>query len=165
VALLNGEPPGRVLTRTAGCYELLATFSWGGEEPRPVPVTVPEVQEARVSISCLEAGAYGRTLRGEVRAFTGEATGSALEAVLRAVTEAAAISEAVLEARCVKVASPVVSDAAAVEELARELQASGVPVSFGRSWEAGSPAEVCVGAGEAGELEDLLRQHPGWEVV
>ena len=88
--------------------------------------------------------------------------GSSLEAVLRAVAAVAALTEAVLEVGALRTVAPRVSSAAALERLARDIWDAGFEVRFGPSWTPAPAADVCVGVGGDGELQEFLRSHPAW---
>jgi hypothetical protein len=120
---------------------------------------------ARCSITQTEGPeAATRCLAGEIRAFKASELASTLEVVLRALTEIAAITEAVLEVGAVRTVAPRVAAAPALEELARDLWAAGFGVSFGPSWVPAPEADVCVGVGGDGWLQDFLRAHPAWSI-
>jgi hypothetical protein len=105
-----------------------------------------------------------RFLAGEIRAMEASELGSTLEVVLRSVTAVAALTEAVLEVGAVRTVAPRVSSAPALEELARDIWAAGFGVRFGPSWTPAPTADVCVGVGGDGGLQDFLRSHPAWSI-
>lgn len=92
---------------------------------------------------------------------------AAVDGLLRALSTHAALSQAVLEARVVRLREPLVPDAVLLGTLARDLsRISGLGVSFGPSWHPAPEASVCVGAfGLEREIEHLLREHPAWQLV
>jgi hypothetical protein len=166
VALLPGEPAGKIATRTAGVVKFRATLAWRRPEDLPLRPVLPEIHGA-LRCSFAEHGdpeAARRWLAGEIRAFTPSELGSALEAALRSMTAVAALTEATLEVGAVRTVSPRVASARALETLARDLRDAGFRVRFGRSWTPALEADVWVGAGD-GALREFLRSHPSWSVV
>jgi len=110
-----------------------------------------------------DAAAATRRISCEIRAFYTEELTGALDRTLRSVTNYAALTEAVLETRAVRLEPPVVTPAALVERLARQLQSTKLPVSFGPSWTPVSDAVASVGTGGYEEtLENFLLAHPAW---
>jgi hypothetical protein len=105
------------------------------------------------------------TVTGEVRAFCERNLRRAVDSVLRAISAASALSEAVLEARAVRVASPSATPATALEVLARDLRDAGFPVSFGRFWAAANDAGICVGTGGDPGFREFLGEHPTWGMI
>ncbi len=164
MALLPVEPAGKIATRSAGTVEFRATLAWRNpEEAPPKPLLQGLRGAARCSITETEGPeASTRCLTGEIRAFKVSELGSTLEAVLRAVTAVAALTEALLEVGAVRTIAPRVSSAPALEELARDIWAAGFGVRFGPSWTPSPAADVCVGVGGDGGLQDFLRSHPAW---
>lgn len=149
-----------------------ATLAW--QSPREVPagpvlgmLTGFEPGALRYSFAeTHESHSSARVVAGEIRAFTERELGAALDAALRVVSVSAALSEATLEVRVVRVASPGVAPPLALEELARDLWDAGFAVRFGRSWSAAPGAEISVGIGGAeGAFEDFLRGHPLWKAA
>ena len=167
---LPGEPAGLVVTRTAGRMAFEATLSWRNRDETPERDGIPSLSSAEYRRSITETDApdaASREIHGEVLAFDVGTLARLLEETLRNVMRAAAFSEAVLEIRTVRTASPVVSVPHAVEGLARELQSAGHRVRFGRSWNCGVPpdAAVCVGTGGDGRIEELLQKRPAYTLA
>ncbi len=106
-----------------------------------------------------------RCLAGEIRAFRLPELGWALEVTLRTVAAVAALTEAVLKVGAVRTVPPGVASARALEELARDLWGAGFRVRFGPSWSPAPEADVCVGVGGDGRLQELLRSHPSWRIA
>lgn len=158
-----------MITRAAGAAELRATLSWrtAGEMPPSPTLGEQPNGSARVRLFELDDRAAAvRSLRGEVLALTAPELSAAIERVLRSLTEVAVLSEAVLEARVLRVSPPLLSAAPAVVALARDLLDAGFPVRFGTAWSPAPPADVCLGTGAAdGALGSLLREHPAWKTV
>jgi len=167
VALLFDDPAGVIATRTAGVVEFEATLAWRSPEDVPPGSLLPDLQSAaKCSISEAEnPGTATRSLAGEIRALKPSELGSTLEAVLRAVTAAAALTEAMLEVGAVRTVPPGVPSARALEELARDIWGAGFRVRFGPSWTPVPGADVCVGVGGDGELQEFLRSHPAWSIA
>jgi hypothetical protein len=167
IALLFDEPAGVIATRTAGVVEFGATLAWQSPEDVPPGPLLPDLQSAaRCSITENEGPETAtRCLVGEIRALKQAELASTLEAVLRTVTEVAAIKEAMLEVGAVRTVPLGVPSARALEELARDIGAAGFRVRFGPSWTPGTGADVCVGVGGDGELQDFLRSHPAWSIA
>ncbi len=170
VALLPCAPEGMIVTRTAGVVQVHATFSWRSACEMPDTAVLPEPFElSRVRIQAAEeadAEGAGRSLVAEVRALSERDLGATVERVLRAATEYAARSEAIFEARTVRVADPQVTPAGVLEALARDLWAAGFRVSFGPCWSPAPEAAAYVGCGGAGSwLADSVRSCPSWRVI
>ncbi|MCA1688750.1 MAG: hypothetical protein LC714_09245, partial [Actinobacteria bacterium] len=165
VALLPGEPAGKIATCTAGAIEFGATLAWRSrEDVPPEPIFLELHDAARCSIAVAESPeAATRRLAGEIRSFTQAELAAALEAALRAVTTVAALTEAMLEVDAVRTVPPGVASPRALEELARDLWDAGFTVRFGPSWTPAPGAEVCVGTD--GDLQEFLRAHPSWSVA
>ena len=149
-----------------------ATLAWQspGDVPTgPVLGVLTGLEPGTLRYSFTETDESHRTARvvaGEIRAFTEWELGAALDAALRVVTVTAALTEATLEVRVVRVASPRVAPPPALEGLARDLWDGGFAVRFGRSWSAAPEAEISVGIGGAeGAFEDFLRGHPLWQAT
>jgi len=107
-----------------------------------------------------------RAISGEVRAFTRPDLSRTVDSVLRTISAVSALSEAVLEARVIRICSPAVTPVAVLEALSMDLRDAGFPVAFGRSWSTASNAEAAVGTrGAEPDLVDFLRGHPSWEIL
>jgi hypothetical protein len=161
-----------IATRTAGLVEFSATLAWQSPEdvpPGPVFGMLTGFEPGTPRCSFAETDESYRTQRGvvgEIRAFTERELGAALDAALRAVSVAAALTEAALEVRAVRVASPGVASPRALERLARDLWDAGFAVRFGRSWDAAPGEEISVGIrGAESAFEDFLRGHPLWKAA
>ncbi len=169
---MPGEPAGLIATRTAGVVDFSATLAWqspedvptgpvlemlGGFEPGIMRCSFTETDESHRS---------ARVVAGEIRAFTERDLGAALDTALRVVTVTATLTEATLEVRVVRVASPGVAPLLALEGLARDLWDAGLAVRFGRSWSAAPEAEISVGIeGAEDAFEVFLRGHPLWKTT
>ena len=144
-----------------------ATLAWphrGDVSPEPMLLEVPGL--ARCSLA--ETGspeAATRCLVGEIRALTRVELGAALEAALRTVTEVAALTEAVLEVEAARAVPPRVASPRALEELARDLWEAGLSVRFGPSWTPAPEADVYLGTGGNGAMEEFLRAHTSWSLA
>lgn len=148
-----------IVTRAAGGVFFEATLLFRGDfrpERPAVPVLTPDVRS-----TLAEVGVPGGLLvRGDLRAMTEASLGMALDAALGAVSTASALSEAVLETRAVRFASPNVPPAELIEELALLLWDKGIETSFGRSWSPVPAGCVGVGAGgEAQEIREIIERH------
>ena len=156
-----------IATRTAGVVEFGATLAWRSPEDVPSGPLLPELRSAaRCSITDTEHLEMAtRCFAGEIRAFKPSELGSTLEVVLRAVTAVAALTEAMLEVSAVRTIPPGVASARALEELARDLWSAGFPVQFGPSWTPAQGADVCVGVGDDGGVQEFLRSHPSWSIA
>lgn len=167
LALLPEEPEGRIPTLTAGAIEIRATLNWrSGEMPRETALPgFPYDERVRCSLVREDdEPTASRNITGDIRAFTGPEMSKAVESVLRAISAAAALSEAVLEARAIRIGAPTATPAAMLETLARDLRDAGFPVGFGRSWSPAPNSDAAVGIGDPGtELAEFLRGHPSWE--
>jgi hypothetical protein len=169
---LPGEPAGLIATRTAGVVDFSATLAWQspGDVPSGPVLGMPRGFESgtlRYSVAeTEELHRSARVMAGEIRAFTERELGAVLDALLRVITVTAALTQATLEVRAVRVASPGVAPPPALERLARDLWDAGFAVRFGRSWSVAPEAEISVGIrGAEGVLEDLLRRHPLWKAT
>ena len=166
LALLSGEPAGRIPTRTPGAVRFEATLTWQNpEEAVPHDICPPLSGSVKAFIS--ESGEPGgiRYISGEIRAFLEEELESALDSILQEMSSTAALSEAMLEMHCVRVARPHVAARDALERLARGLWEAGFGVRFGPCW---TPlyggVEVAVGIrGAEGVYERLSLD--SWEIA
>jgi hypothetical protein len=156
-----------IATRTAGVVEFGATLAWRSPEEVPPGPLLPEFKSAaRCSITETEDPETAtRCFAGEIRALKPSEVGSSFEAVLRAVTAVAAVTEAMLEVGAVRTVLPGVPSARALEELARDIWGAGFRVRFGPSWTPSPGADVCVGVGDDGDLQEFLRSHPSWSIA
>jgi hypothetical protein len=169
LALLPGEPAGRISTTNAGAASFEATLEWHPKDDIPPgPVLSEPPFGAKLRYLTRTEDPISATLRVccEVCAsHAGELT-SALDGVLRSVTGHAALTDATLEWRAVRLANPTVAPVALVEELARELWGSGFPVSFGPSYTPVPGAWFSVGIkGSEHTLVPFLETHPLWQTL
>jgi hypothetical protein len=167
LALLSGEPAGRIPTRTPGAVRFEATLTWQNLEEavqRNICPPLPGSVKAFISESGEPGGV--RYISGEILAFAEEELESALDSILQEVSSTAALSEAVLEMHCVRVAHPRVAARDALERLARGLWEGGLGVRFGPCW---TPlyggAEVAVGIRGAEGVYERLRDLDSWEIA
>lgn len=169
LALLPGEPAGRISTRNAGAISFRTTLSWcpGEDMPTgPILGDLPIGARFYSLVRIADAAAATRRISCEIRALYPEQLTAALDAVLRSVTAYATLTEAVLETRAVRLANPSVAPAPAVETLARQLLNAGLRPSFGLSWTPAPGADVSVGTrGSKGELESFLRAYSIWQLL
>ena len=166
LALLSGEPAGRIPTRTPGAVRFEATLTWQNpEETVQRDICPPFPGSVKAFIS--ESGESGgiRYISGEIRAFVEEELENALDSVLQTVSSTAALSEAVLEMHYVRVARPRVAARDALERLAGGLWEAGFGVRFGPCW---TPlyggAEVAVGIRGAEDVYERLSLD-SWEIA
>ena len=169
VVLLTGEPAGKISTTSAGVALLEATLCarTGYAPPSVLELHTPP-PGARLRLAARETEPASSECRFscEVRALRAGALAAALDGLLRALTAHAALADAVLEARYVRLAEPVVHPAPLVEALARDLWSAGFRVSFGPSWTAAPAGGAAVGIGGLeGPFECFLREHPAWCVA
>ena len=123
---------------------------------------VPDGCKLAVGLSRAEAACE---VAGELRAFDEESIREILDSVLRHVVNAASISEAVLETRILKVASPHAPDFSLVCGLARYLWSAGIGVTFGRTWLPHTGGGIALGTGGSNEkLETILSRSSPWEI-
>jgi hypothetical protein len=166
LALLYGEPAGRISTSNAGAVSFEATLSWNPDDGIPAEPILSKPASGARFYSLVQTGdpvSATRRVSCEIRALHAEQLTGALDGVLRSVATHAALTEAVLETRVVRLASPTVASVALVEELARQLWDEGFSVSFGPSWTPAPDADVSVGVGDLEEaFEAFLRAHPAW---
>ncbi len=167
LALLPGEPSGKISTINAGAVSLEATLAYrpGEEMPDGPTIEVLRLSGARLRYLQSHDDPSGtRRLSCEIRALCAGRLAAALDVVLRCVTEHAALAEAVLETRAVRLAAPTIPPAVLVERLARHLWGAGLRVSFGPSW-APVPAGTGISVGSRSldaAFEGLLRDYPEW---
>ena len=166
LALLAGEPAGRIFTRNAGSVSFEATFGWRPGEKMPADPLLPEPPPGAGLFSLRrreDPSSATRTLSCEVRALHADTLAGALDAVLRSVTAHAALTGAVLETRAVRLADPAVPPVALVEELTLGLRGAGLPASFGPSWTPAPDATVSVGTARLEKaFEAFVEAHPAW---
>lgn len=166
LALLPGEPAGRIPTVSAGAVSISATLHAGTGEPMPSGPVLGEPCPPGAKLFFLEQSRGPSEVcrvSCEVRALRPGPLVGAVDAVLRSVADYAALAGAVLEIRLVRLADPAIPPAALVEGLARQLWEAGLRVSFGPSWTPAAGADVSVGTGGSeATFEDFLRDHPAW---
>lgn len=168
VALLDEEPAGKIITRSAGTVELCASLWWRRPEDVPSENLWPEVSGPVRTVFAVEEKLpdTGRSLRVELRALDDGVLGDALNAALRSVTATAALTDAVLETAVVRLAPAHCAAAGLVERMARDLWRAGYRVRFGASWTPVSGAALALGAGDRrAELESFLLERGLWEVA
>lgn len=161
----NADPAGTVVTRAAGLVELHATLSWQRPEDAPAgPLVSAPPGKARCELSETRiSGGTAREVSGTIRALTDGDLGAAVEAVMRDIAASAAVSEAVLEIRAVRVASPRTTPPDVLQALALDLWKSGFSVRFAPSWDPAPEGTVGLGLGGAEEeIRGLLTDHPSW---
>jgi hypothetical protein len=168
VALLSEEPAGRISTSNAGAISFEATLKWRPDDGIPARLVLDGLAPGARFYSLVQAEdtvSAVRRVSCEVRAFYAKQLTSALDVLLRSVTTHAAQSEAVLEARTVRLADPAVTSATLVEALARQLWDAGFPVSFGPSWKPALDADVSIGTrGLEEDFEAFLLTRPAWKL-
>ena len=174
--LLPDEPAGRIATRSAGAALFEADFSHlPGDLPGDLPISVAS-EHALFRLAPPPGARFlpGPTLAVdgpspvgrfclEVRFLTDAAGRDAADILLREASVWAAVKEAVLEARLLRLADPVVHPATLIQSLARDLRDAGIGVGFGPSW---SPvAEACLAVGSGGACPTMARfarEQPRW---
>ena len=148
--------------------EFWATLAWQGPNDVPRDSLIPIFPETVKSSLTDSTGADGtsRVVTGELRALCEGDLGAALDLLLRAITSKAALTDAVLETRAVRLASPRAAQASLVCEMARELWEAGHRVTFGPSWEAVPDVDLALGAGGSnGDLESVFREKNSWKLT
>jgi hypothetical protein len=169
VALVRGEPGGRISTTSAGLAVFEATLCSRPGDAAPAAFDLHEPPAGALFLHAAwddGPAAAERRFSCEVRALRASALAAALDGLLRAITVHAALTDAVLEVRTVRLAEPVVYPAPLVGRLARDLWGAGFPVSFGPSWMVVTAGDVAVGTGGLeGAFECFLREHPAWCAV
>ena len=142
-------------------------MAWQSPEDVPSGALLPDRQgDARCSIAESEDPQIAtRCLTAEIRALQPSELDSALEGVMRHLTAVAAVAEAMLEVGAVRTVPARVASAGALEELARDLWGAGFRVRFGPSWTPAPRADVYVGVGGDGALQEYLRSHPSWSIA
>lgn len=165
---MSGEPAGKIVTRSAGSVEIQASLEWRSPQDAPHYSLFPAIPAgARFSLQ-ESSGSDGtsRLVSGRLHAFRERILARVLDLVLRSLTSQAALTEAVLETRVVRLATPQAPQASLVEKMAHELWCSGQRVTFGPSWEPICDVDLPLGAaGFEDELVDLLRCSGGWEIA
>lgn len=171
VALLPEVPACTISTHTAGAVEFTASLTWRNQEDMSnnhIIQSISALDGFRVRSTLRETGDLERVTRnvsGEILAMTEEDLGFALDAVLRAVGDVAALSEAVMETRAVRLASPREVPAWLVKRLGRDLSKAGFEVDSVPVWTAANGVDVCVGAdGIREDLEYCLTHGSAWRV-
>lgn len=164
LALLPGEPAGRISTRSAGAVSLrVALTVRPGTETSSEPILCAPVPSARYYSLAVgyDPASATRRISCEIRALHNEQLTAALDAALRSVTAHAALTEAVLETQAVRLADPSVTSPVLAKEVARQLSEYGLRPSFGPSWTPAPGADASVGArGLEEALEGIFRAHP-----
>jgi hypothetical protein len=169
LTLLSEEPAGRISTRNAGAVSFEASLSWRPDDGIPAELTLCEpASGARFYflVQTEDLASVTRQVSCEIRALYAEQLTGALDGALRSVTTHATLTGAVLETHAVRLANPIVSSKALVEELAWQLWRAGFPVSFGPSWTPAPGVDVSVGIqGLEDAFEAFLQAHPTWHTL
>ena len=166
--LPTGDPAGTITTRTAGRIEFSATLQWDTiEQMHPAPTLPPLPECARYSVvETDDPASHSREIMGEILALCETDLGSAFETVLRSLTITAALSDAVLETRVTRTASPAATPPSTLQTLARDLWDAGIGVTFAPSWTQVPFGAVGLGVrGAEKELDGFLRAHPSWRPI
>lgn len=165
--MLSEEPFGLVPTRTPAAVSFRASLTWkSGEEIYRGQILPDPPQTVRVFASeSEETDGMGR-ISGEVRAFTEADLQGALDGILHSITAKAAISEAVLEIKCVRRAHPYVVPRETLEQLARGLWDAGCRVEFGACWTPLYGGEdAAVGIAGAEDAFGFAKDLRSWELA
>ncbi len=169
LALLSGEPAGRIPTRSAGAvfFEATLTMRPGDELPSGPILGEPTPGARFYYLARTNDPASGvHRISCEIRALHHDPLTAALNTVLRSVTARAALAEAVLETRALRLAGPSVTPDYLVEKLRRQLLQYGLRPTFGPSWAPVAGADVSVGTrGREEELQAFLHSYPGWKLL
>ena len=180
VLVLPEEPAGTIPNRTAGAAEFAASLTWRRpEEMSAVPAfpALPGSETGAVRCSVTEADEperFTRRIYARIRALDEGDLTAALNFALRSVNETATLTEALLEARSVRLASPRTFPASVRKLLANDLEAGGFEVRFAPSWSpfpggvwgAAPGAGAALGArGAEVEVRSFLEAHPSWRMV
>lgn len=160
-------------TRTPGAVRFEATLTWKSGEDAVTGKILPSWPASEsVNVSAKESDGIGavRRISGEVRAFVEEEMRNTLDRILSDITSTAAVSEAVLEMRCFRLARPHVVPRTTLESLALGLWEAGWGVRFGTCWtplRAGEEAAVGIRGAERGAeyARELIKDSGPWEVV
>ena len=167
--MLSEEMAGWIPTRTPGAVRFEATLTWkSGKDAVPGEILPSRRVSKLVKVLVRESAETDgvKRISGEVRAFDEGDLRSTLDPILSTITSTAAISEAVLEARCFRLARPRVVPRATLEDLALGLWGAGLEVRFGACWTplyAGEEAAVGIRG-----MEDARERIEGiwpWEVA
>jgi hypothetical protein len=169
LALLSGEPAGRISTRSAGAvyFEATLTMRPGEAIPSGPILGEPTLSTRFYSLTRTNDSASGACkISCEIRALHHDPLATALNTVLRSVTAYAALAEAVLETRALRLAEPSVTPDYLVEKIARQLLQYGLRPTFGPFWTPVAGADVSVGTrGREEDLGALLYSYPSWELL
>ncbi len=178
--LLPEEPAGDITTCAAGAAEFTASLTWRCPEEMPTGPSLsvlPGSETGRLRCSVTENDEpeeCTRRISARIRALDGLDLTAALDAALRVVNETATLTEALLEARSVRLASPWTFPAPVRELLARDLKDARFEVRFapvwtpfpGTIWEDAPVADVALGVrGAEEEVRSLLEDHPSWRIA
>ena len=138
---------------------------------------LPGIETGGVKCSISESEALEectRRLSARIMALSEENLTAALDAAMRTINETATLTEALLEARAVRLASPQNFPASVRKLLARDLREAGFEVSFAPSWTPipgavwgdASAADVALGTrGLDSELRGFFEGHPSWKMA
>ena len=115
-----------------------------------------------------------RRLSARIMALSEESLTAALDAAMRTVNETATLTEALLEARSVRLASPQNFPASTRKRLTRDLKEAGFESCFapawtpipGTVWGDAPVADIALGTrGLDNEFRDFLEGHPSWKMA
>jgi len=166
LALLPEEPAGIIFTRNAGVTYFQAMLSQrpdGNSIVGPILGDIPPGARLYSFAQTRDADTGNLEISCEIRALHIEQLTGALNVVLRCVTAHAALTEAVLEARAVRLADPSAAPSPLVKTLARQLSDVGLRPSFGASWVPVPGADLSVGTrGLEDAFETFVAASPAW---
>ena len=178
--LLTEEPAGIIPTQTAGAAEFAATLTWRSLEETPSEPLLPtlpgsETRTVKCSITEDEAPeSCTRLISVLIQALDEVDLTVALDFALRSVNEAATLTQALLEARSVRLSSPRSFPISVRRILARDLKDSGFEVRFAPVWtslsETGpeTPRSFDVALGTRGaepKVRAFIEGHPSWKMA
>lgn len=141
-------------------------MAWKSPDEIPKESLLPVLPDTVSSLltECSETEENTRLVAVELRALCGRDLSSALDLILRNLTSKAALTDAVLETRATRTASPKTFDPSLVCSVARTLRGAGFDVTFGPSPYSVAGADLAVGTrGSNGELESFVTEDELWE--
>lgn len=154
------------MVRNVGLFEVQALFSWKDAASVPEKGVLANISTGPWFTEVRNGDGVSCEVFGEIKAFDERDLEETLNFALRGIVNVATASEAVLETRVLKSASPSAPSYRVVSGLAFLLWGSNVRVTFGSTETSLDGADIALGTGGADrEFEEILLENASWEIA
>lgn len=154
------------MVRNAGLFGVQVLFSWKDAASVPEKDVLADISTGPWFTEVQNDNRVSCEVFGEIKAFDERDLEETLNFALRDIVNVATASEAVLETRVLKSASPFAPSYSVVSGLAFLLWGSNVRVTFGSTETPLKGADIALGTGGAdGEFEEILLENASWEIA